>query len=117
MENNNALSELEHLLQQLEPELKNFNLLVESMSTIVSAYKNNFNYINMIDKRKRYLANQNVEERIKLIISELNEFSDLIEKISRDEEIIELYAKDEILNKCRDLRNSILIKLNRANTM
>ncbi|MBI2786200.1 MAG: hypothetical protein HYX60_07830 [Legionella longbeachae] len=105
----NSFDDVKNLLNKLEPELKNFKLLVASMSEVISPYKNQFNFVRTLCKREHY--HKNIEEHVKLIVSEFDTIADLLEKVSNDENVKELYDKNSILEKCLEIRDNILKKI------
>ena len=102
---NNKLS---NVLKLWEPELDDFQNLVKDMSLVDSPYKNEFNDIRSLVKKK---PNQDSKEKIHLLIDELNHFRIIFEKIVEDDDVRELYIKQGLLYKSVALQTRILSKL------
>lgn len=112
IEANNALNELNNLLQLLAPEFNEFKGLVSDMGKIDSPYKNDFNHIEVLMSREGQITNgSDIHKIITVIMSEFNQFSSILNNISNDEDARQLYADEGLLDKCEHFKNNIEAKL------
>lgn len=105
---NHSLAELNNLLQLLLPEFNAFKAVVQDMVKINSPFQKDFYYMAILQNMKKQLVSEpDLQKTITLIIEELNHFSALLNKISRDNDATELYAKNGILERCVNLQKNI----------
>lgn len=112
IETNDTLNELNNLLQLLAPELNEFKALVRDMAKIDSPYKNEFNHIKvLINAENQVKSSDYIQKTIALLVKELNEFSIVLNSISDDAHVSQLYADEGLLDKCVHFQKNIKKKL------
>lgn len=99
---------MENLVKMLEPEIKDFQSLIKNMALVNSPYKDEFNYMKVLVNQEKL---KDLEGKIHLVINELNQFGQILEKIVEDDEASEQYVNAGLLDKCIELQKRILSKL------
>ena len=105
LKTNDVLNEINNLLQLLLPEINAFKALAKDMAKIDSPYQSDFNYLKILLSVKN--QDNDIQKNITSIVEELNHFSSILNKISKDNDVIELYSKDGLLEKCANLQKSM----------
>lgn len=103
---------LDHLLQALHPEFTTLLELAKEMAKINSPYKGDFNYIKVLEQMSKQAREEDIEKKVKCIVAEFGQFSQILQKISDDAENRELYLNAGLLEKCLNLQKNISRKLN-----
>ena len=97
---------LNNLLLALKPEINELKQLVKTFKTIDSPYKDGFNFLVSLAKFQTQLVTKtNIEEDVKGIISQIEQFTKLMDRIVVDDEARDLYEQAgnfDALNKHRE---------------
>lgn len=109
VETNGANNEINKVLLFLLPELDAFKALAKDMVKINSPYQKEFNYLTILLNMEN--QNNDPQKTIALILEELTHFSQILDKISTDNDAIELYSEDGLLDKYLYLQKNMQDKL------
>lgn len=106
-------NELEQFLHSLQPVFETLIEISRDMAKINSSYKGDFNYIKVLEQMSAQSArDEDLEKKVKRIVAEFGQFSQILKKISDDTEARELYLNVGLLEKCLNLQKNISQKLN-----
>ncbi len=111
-EKSHFLNELPNLFQFLLPELSTFKNLVKEMAQINSPCQDRFNYIKiLVNTENQPNIQSDIQKTIPLIVQELNEFSLILDILSKNSEVSQLYLEKGLLDKCLKLQQKMAKKL------